>query len=89
MSKSLRTLLFSALALVVPVSVEAGGFVYPFDKISATSCKWNPWSSLSNDCKIDLPRISGANYSQFEKNQLYRRVYTVLWGATYDYGWDV
>ncbi len=90
MSKLVRTLLFSIFVLMVPSSaVAGGGFVYPFDKVSATSCKWNPWSSLGNDCKIDLPRISGANYSQFEKNQLYRRVYTVLWGATYDYGWDV
>lgn len=37
---------------------------------------------------MTLPRIEGANYSAYKDNTLYRRVYSVLWGATYDYGWD-
>ncbi|MDQ1344243.1 MAG: Peptidase protein [Patescibacteria group bacterium] len=80
--------IFLLIAAAVPSWASAGGFVYPFDKIAATSCKWNSWSTLGDDCKIDLPKITGAEYSKFEKNQLYRRVYSVLYGATYDYGWD-
>lgn len=85
-----RILLFSLLSASVfaPSWASAGGFVYPFDKISATSCKWNAWSTLGDDCKIDLPKITGAQYSKFENNQLYRRTYSVLYGSTYDYGWD-
>lgn len=88
MSKKIRIALLAALGFAWPLAANAGGFVYPFDKVSATSCKWNAWSTLGDDCKIDLPKITGAKYSEFEKNQQYRRIYTVLWGATYDYGWD-
>ena len=62
--------------------------MYPIDKISTSACKWNKWSTLGDDCKMTLPRIEGANYSAYKDNTLYRRVYSVLWGATYDFGWD-
>lgn len=37
---------------------------------------------------MPLPKIEGADYEKYKSNTLYRRVYSVLWGATYDYGWD-
>ncbi len=73
----------------IPAASYAAGFSYPFEKISSPSCKWNAWSTLGDDCKIDFPKIAGARYSDYEKNSLYRRVYSVLWGSTYDYGWDL
>lgn len=85
--RTIRALFLAALA--VPTGVFADGFSYPFSKISAPSCKWNAWSTLSDECKIDLPKISGARYADYEKNPLYRRTYSVLWGTTYDYGWDL
>jgi hypothetical protein len=38
---------------------------------------------------MPLPRIANADYEKFKADSQYRRIYTVLWGATYDYGWDV
>lgn len=79
MFKKISTFLLLAAGLASPLAAQAGGFVYPFDKVSTTSCKWNEWSTLGAECKMDLPKITGAKYSNFEKNQQYRRVYTVLW----------
>lgn len=70
-------------------SASAGAFIYPFDKIASPSCRFSAWSTLGPECKIDLPRITGADYAKFKTNTTYRRIYSVLWGATYDYGWDV
>ncbi len=36
-----------------------------------------------------LPKITGADYKKFKDDTTFRRIYTVLWWATYDYGWDV
>jgi hypothetical protein len=88
MLRILSFLLFASV-LFLPAFAHAGNFVYPFEKIAAPSCKWNVWSTLSDDCKIDLPKIAGADYAKYEKNQTYRRIYSVLWGTTYDYGWDL
>ncbi len=38
---------------------------------------------------MPLPKISGADYMKYKNDSSFRRIYTVLWGATYDYGWDV
>lgn len=77
--KKLIAATLGAIAAALPASAWAGGFVYPFDKVSTTACKWNEWSTLGPECKMDLPKITGAKYSDFEKNQQYRRIYTVLW----------
>lgn len=68
---------------------SAGSFVYPFDQIAKPACRYSPWGILDDGCKMTLPRISGANYVTYKNNTEYRRIYTVLWGATYTYGWDV
>lgn len=37
---------------------------------------------------MDLPKIANADYSKYKNDTTYRRIYSVLWGATYDFGWD-
>jgi murein DD-endopeptidase MepM/ murein hydrolase activator NlpD len=65
------------------------GFGYPFTEISKTNCRKEAWSTLGNECKMPLPRIMGADYGKYVQDTVMRRVYSVLWGATYDYGWDI
>lgn len=67
----------------------AGSFVYPFDQIAKPSCRFSAWGMLDDGCKMALPRITGADYTRFKDNKEYRRIYSVLWGATYTYGWDI
>jgi murein DD-endopeptidase MepM/ murein hydrolase activator NlpD len=38
---------------------------------------------------MPLPRIVNANYESYKNDAQFRRIYTVLWGGTYDYGWDI
>jgi hypothetical protein len=38
---------------------------------------------------MTLPHILNADYVTYKNNTEYRRIYSVLWGSTYDYGWDV
>ncbi|MDD2487749.1 MAG: M23 family metallopeptidase [Candidatus Gracilibacteria bacterium] len=68
---------------------SAGNFIYPFDKVANPKCRFSSWSSLGSECKIDLPRIANADYTKYKTDSTYRKVYSILWGATYNYGWDV
>ncbi len=62
---------------------------YPLKQVSKNSyCKLWHRDFLAEDCKIDLPIIEGARYQDYKNNLLYRRVYTVLRGGTYQFGWD-
>lgn len=82
-------ILFFCLFFASIQMTSAGSFVYPFDQIAKPSCRYSAWSTLDGNCKMTLPRISGADYTKYKDNNEYRRIYSVLWGATYTYGWDV
>ncbi|MDD5376733.1 MAG: M23 family metallopeptidase [Candidatus Gracilibacteria bacterium] len=84
-----RSFLSFFLFLVGIQAASAGSFVYPLDQIAAPSCRFSTWASLGSDCKIPLPRIIGADYTKYKTDTMYRRIYSVLWEGTYDYGWDV
>ena len=64
-------------------------FSYPFEQIAKPSCRKEAWDTLQDTCKITLPKIIGAKYELYKDSTDYRRIYTVLWGTTYDYGWDI
>ena len=84
-----KLLLVSFLFFMGLQSVSANSFVYPFDQIAKPNCRFSAWSTLDDGCKMALPHISGADYASYKNNKEYRRIYSVLWGATYTYGWDV
>ena len=84
-----KTLLLLSLFLAGIPSVFAGSFVYPIDQIAKPACRYSPWNTLDSGCKMALPKISGADYAKYKNDKEYRRIYSVLWGATYTYGWDV
>lgn len=70
------------------ISTARAWFVYPFKEISKSDCRFQSFDTLTSDCKKDLPILHTADYKKLKDDYNYRRVYTVLWWATYDYGWD-
>lgn len=89
----MRKILFLALFLAsfafYTNTFASTAFQYPLPQISASSCRFTNWNNLSDNCKISLPKITGANYAAFKDNTTYERIYAVLYSATYNYGWDV
>ena len=87
---SFKRLAFAIIFFSASISIaSAGSFLYPLDKIAAPSCRFQSWGNLSDDCKMTLPKIVNADYDKYKDDKNMRRIYSVLWGATYDYGWDV
>ena len=84
-----RPLFLIILALSWWTRADAGNFVYPFDQVSVPKCRFSAWSTLGSDCKMTLPRIQGAEYAKYSTDKDMRKIYSILWGATYTYGWDV
>jgi hypothetical protein len=67
--------------------------IYPLKEISKLDCRFDDFENLSSNCKQDLPILKSKDYEKYAtKNSGYNdytRLYTVLWGASYKYGWDV
>lgn len=63
-------------------------FDYPLKQVSTLECRILHWDEMPETCKIDLPLIQGANYSEYEDIDLYRDIYTVLWWAPYTDTWN-
>lgn len=67
--------------------------IYPLKEISKLECRFNEFSDLSSDCKQDLPILKTSDYQKYATQNGwyndYTRLYTVLWGSSYTYGWDV
>ncbi len=68
----------------------SANLVYPIQEMSKVECRFQNFSTLWNDCKMDLPILKTSDYTKYKNDyNTYRRVYTILWGASYNYGWDV
>jgi len=91
---------FLALSMLVfnmiPHKVSAASnneLIYPLKQISKLECRFEEFDTLSSNCKQDLPILKTKDYSKYAvKNDWYNdytRLYTVLWGSSYKYGWDV
>gem|GEM_PF-1164890 len=64
--------------------------VYPIQEMSRPECRFQDFSTLTPDCKMQLPILRTNEIEKYKNDySLYRRVYTVLYGASYTYGWDV
>jgi len=67
--------------------------VYPLKVISKLECRFEEFDTLSSNCKQELPILTTKDYKKYAtQNNWYNdftRIYTVLWGASYKYGWDV
>lgn len=67
--------------------------VYPIQEMSKLECRFTKFSELSKDCIRDLPILKTKDYTKYIKQDGwyndYTRIYTVLWGSSYKYWWDV
>lgn len=67
--------------------------VYPLKEISKLECRFQDFDQLSSNCKQSLPVLKTKDYKKYaQQNDGYNdftRLYTVLWWASYKYGWDV
>lgn len=66
------------------ISSMAWWYSYPLSQVSKTSCRFQQRELLDSDCKQELPKISGADYTKFVHNIEYLSIYSVLRWATYD-----
>jgi hypothetical protein len=67
--------------------------IYPLKEISTLDCRFNDFIDLSSNCKQNLPTLKTKDYKKYATQDGgyndYTRIYTVLWWASYKYGWDV
>jgi murein DD-endopeptidase MepM/ murein hydrolase activator NlpD len=58
-------------------------FVYPLQQVSTVECRTQYRNTMDPSCKLNIPRITNANYSQFKDSTIHRQIYTVLFAASY------
>jgi len=67
--------------------------VYPLKEISKLECRFQDFKDLGSNCKESLPILKTKDYGKYAKQNggynKFTRLYTVLWGSSYKYGWDV
>lgn len=91
------TLAMMMFNVLVPFHTSAGSqedeIVYPIQEISKLECRFQDFDTLSSSCKTTLPILNTKDYNKYAtQNGWYNdftRIYTVLWGSSYKYGWDV
>lgn len=81
---------------VSPFSLtQASGddLIYPLKTISKLECRFEEYSKLWSDCIQNLPILKSKDYEKYATQNDgyndYTRIYTVLWGSSYKYWWDV
>ena len=66
--------------------------VYPIKYISKLECRFEKFANLDSNCKVELPILHSKDYEVYSKQNdgfnNFTRTYTVLWAASYKYGWD-
>jgi hypothetical protein len=93
---ALLTLCMTMFNIFIPFQVSARSndvLIFPLKEISKLECRFEEFNTLSSSCKQKLPKLSPDDYNKYAtKNGGYNdftRIYTVLWGSSYKYGWDV
>jgi len=92
---SIVTLVSFIITSTFTFDVKAGNesLMYPIQEISKLKCRFNDFDTLKSDCKRQLPILKTKDYKKYIKKDWgyneYTRIYTVLWWASYKYGWDV
>lgn len=88
--------IFMILLIVLPPEItrsESPKIVYPLQQVSKLECRYENFSELENSCKENLKTLKTSSYQKYaDQNDWYNdytRRYTVLWGWSYTYWWDV
>lgn len=92
-SIALITLILQILQIQVFAANTSGELVYPLKEVSKLDCRYEEFSKLESNCKQSLPILSSKDYQKYATQNGgyndYTRFYTVLWGSSYKYGWDM
>lgn len=56
---------------------------YPIQQVSTIDCRTEYWEEMQPWCKINLPKINGANYETYKDSTVHKQIYTVLRAAPY------
>ena len=84
---------FSIIIFQNNVFAKKAEIIYPLKQISKLNCRFIEFSKLWDECKKEIPILKTKNYTKYIKQNWwyneYTRLYTVLWWASYKYGWDV
>ena len=82
-----------AIFSLMPEVFAGTKIVYPLKEISKLECRFQKFSDLWSNCKQDLPILNTKDYKKYGTQNGgyndYTRIYKVLWGSSYKYGWDV
>lgn len=81
--------LLAFISFLFSWNVYAGDTTFPIKTISKPDCRFTDFDDLSSNCKMQIPSLRTSEYSSLKNDFDMRRIYTVLWWATYTYGWDV
>ena len=67
--------------------------IYPLKEISKLECRFKDFAELWSECKEKLPILNTKDYLKYSEldwwYNKYTILYTELWWASYEYGWDV
>ncbi|NDK09661.1 peptidoglycan DD-metalloendopeptidase family protein [Candidatus Gracilibacteria bacterium] len=80
---------------LVPVTTQAAEseIIYPLKQMSKLECRFEEFGTLDSDCKQDFLVLNTGDYQKYATAgggyNDFTRIYTVLWGSSYKYGWDV
>lgn len=92
---SLVILITFIVSTTFTFDVRAGSdkIIFPIKEISKLKCRFNDFDTLKSDCKRTIPILKTKDYTKYVTQNWgyneYTRIYTVLWWASYKYGWDV
>lgn len=83
-------ILFFLFFYISLINISYAEIVYPIQTMSKLECRFKDYDTLWDDCKMPLPILNTSDYIKYKNDyNLYRRVYTVLWWSSYNYGWDI
>lgn len=72
---------------------SSSDIIYPLKEVSKLECRFSEFWELNSWCKQSLPILKTKDYQKYAAldgwYNDYTRLYTVLWGSSYKYGWDV
>ena len=90
----MQKILLFILSFFLFLQVNASNLVYPIQEMSKLNDRYTIFSKLNSSQKRVLPILDLKKWYDFYAKQHnwyneYTRTYTMLWGATYAYWWDV
>ncbi|MDD3303049.1 MAG: M23 family metallopeptidase [Candidatus Gracilibacteria bacterium] len=92
--KSIGILLIGLIILPPDITRgESQKIVNPLQEVARLECRFEKYSDLDSNCKETLKMLKPNDYKKYAESNGgyndYTRRFTVLWGASYKYGWDI